>query len=344
MNTVVSFGEIMLRLKSPGSRRLFQEPSLEATFGGGEANVAVSLARLGIPSVYVSAVPGNMIGDAVIAELRRHGVNTEYVQRREGRMGIYFLESGAAQRPSTVLYDRDYSAFSRINPEDVDWPVVFSEAKWFHTSGITPALSPNAAEAALHAVQQAQKAGLAVSVDLNYRKKLWKYGKSAPEVMIPIVSHADILVANEEDIQNSLGIGDRGQNVASGMINYDAYRDLAAKVLAEFPNLSHVAVTLREPFSADNNDWSAVLLSRDGFHVSKKYHITDIVDRVGAGDAFSAGFIYAMIARPDDPAYALEFATAASCLKHTIPGDFNLSRCSEIEALLDGNSSGRIQR
>ncbi len=344
MNTVVNFGEIMLRLKSPGSTRLFQEPALEATFGGGEANVAVSLARLGIPSVYVSAVPGNLLGDAVIAELRRHGVNTEYMQRREGRMGIYFLESGAAQRPSTVLYDRDHSAFSRINPGDIDWPVVFSGADWFHTSGITPALSPNVAEETLRAAQTAQKAGLTVSVDLNYRKKLWKYGKSAPEIMIPIVSQADILVANEEDIQNSLGITGKVSDGSTGMINYNAYRDLAEKVLAEFPNLSHVAVTLRESYSADNNDWSAVLLSRGDFHVSQKYHITDIVDRVGAGDAFSAGLIYAMMTRADDPAYALEFATAASCLKHTIPGDFNLSRCSEIEALMAGNSSGRIQR
>lgn len=344
MNTVVNFGEIMLRLKSPGSTRLFQEPGLEATFGGGEANVAVSLARFGLPSVYVSAVPANSLGEAVFAELRRYGVNTEYLQRRDGRLGIYFLESGAAQRPSTVLYDRDNSAFSRVKPGDFNWAEIFSKARWFHTSGITPALSPNAAESALDAVRQAKKAGLTVSVDLNYRKKLWKYGKSAPEIMSPIVAQADILIANEEDIQNSLGITGKGQDGSSDTINHDAYRDLAGNVLAEFPNLSHVAVTLREAYSANSNDWSAVLVSRDNFFVSEKYHITDIVDRVGAGDAFSAGLIYAMITRPDDSARALEFATAASCLKHSIPGDFNLACSDEVEALLGGNTSGRIQR
>lgn len=344
MNTVVNFGEIMLRLKSPGSTRLFQEPCLEATFGGGEANVAVSLARFGIESVYVSAVPANTLGDAVVAELRRYGVNTEYLQRREGRLGIYFLESGAAQRPSTVVYDRDNSAFSRVNPEDFDWPALFSKAHWFHTSGITPALSPNAAETALAAVQQAKKAGLTVSVDLNYRKKLWKYGKSAPEVMAPIVAHADILIANEEDIQNALGITGTGEDLSSGTVKYNDYRDLARQVLDKFTNLSYVAVTLREAYSANSNDWSAVLVSRDNFLVSHKYHITDIVDRVGAGDAFSAGLMYAMITRPDDPAAALEFATAASCLKHTIPGDFNLSSSTEVEMLMGGNTSGRIQR
>lgn len=344
MNTVVTFGEIMLRLKSPGSTRLFQEPCLESTFGGGEANVAVSLARFGLPSLYVSVVPENALGDAVFAELRRYGVNTEYLQRREGRLGIYFLESGAAQRPSTVLYDRENSSFSRVNPGDFDWPAIFSKARWFHTSGITPALSLNAAETTLDAVQQAKKAGLMVSVDLNYRKKLWNYGKSAPEVMTPIVAHADILIANEEDIQNSLGIRGHGPDTASGAVSYDTYRDLAGQVLVKFPNLSQVSVTVREAHSADSNDWSAVLVTREDFLVSRKYHITDIVDRVGAGDAFSAGFIHSMLARPGDLVYALEFATAASCLKHTIHGDFNLSRVVEVDALMEGNSSGRIQR
>lgn len=344
MNTVVSFGEIMLRLKSPGSTRLFQEPCLESTFGGGEANVAVSLARFGIPSVYVSAVPPHALGDAVLAELRRHGVNTEYLQRREGRLGIYFLESGSAQRPSTVLYDRENSSFSRVNPGDFDWPAIFSKARWFHTSGITPALSPNAADTVLDALQQAKKAGLTVSVDLNYRKKLWNYGKSAPEVMAPLISHVDVLIANEEDIQNSLGIASGVSDTDSGTLDYAGYRDLAGRVFAKFPNLSHIAVTLREAHSANSNDWSAVLASRDSFHVSEKYHISSIVDRVGAGDAFSAGLIKAMITRPGDLMYALGFATAASCLKHTIPGDFNLSSTAEVEALLAGNASGRIQR
>lgn len=344
MSTVVSFGEIMLRLKSPGSTRLLQEPRLEATFGGGEANVAVSLAILGVPADFVSVLPVNPLGDAVVAELRRHGVNTGNIRRDKGRLGIYFLESGAAQRPSTVLYDRENSAFSQVEPEDFDWQTIFAGASWFHTSGITPALSPNAAKTALHAVKQAKKAGLTVSLDLNFRKNLWNYGKSAPEVMPALVEYTDILVANEEDIQKSLGFSAKVCDGDSGTVVHEGYRDLAGAVLEKFPNLAYVAITLREAQSANSNDWSAVLASRNGFLVSKKYSITDIVDRVGAGDAFSAGLIHAMISKPGDSAHALEFATAASCLKHSIPGDFNLSRCSEIEALLAGTTSGRIQR
>lgn len=344
MSTVVSFGEIMLRLKSPGSTRLLQEPRLEATFGGGEANVAVSLAILGVPADFVSVLPVNPLGDAVVAELRRHGVNTGHIRRDKGRLGIYFLESGAAQRPSTVLYDRENSAFSQVEPEDFDWQAIFTSASWFHTSGITPALSPNAAKTALHAVKQAKKAGLTVSLDLNFRKNLWNYGKSAPEVMPALVEYTDILVANEEDIQKSLGFSAKVCDGDSGTVVHEGYQDLAGAVLEKFPNLAYVAITLREAQSANSNDWSAVLASRDSFLVSKKYSITDIVDRVGAGDAFSAGLIRAMISKPGDPAHALEFAAAASCLKHSIPGDFNLSRCSEIEALLAGNTSGRIQR
>ena len=243
-----------------------------------------------------------------------------------------------------MLYDREISAFSRVAPGDIDWVAVFDGAVWFHTSGITPALSPNAAETALEAVTQAKKAGLTVSLDLNYRKNLWKYGKSAPEVMPSLVHHADILVANEEDIQNCLGFSANVHDAASGTLFYEGYRDLAGSVLEKYPDLTYVAITLREAQSANSNDWSAILASRDTFLVSRKYHITDIVDRVGAGDAFSAGLIHAMISRPEDPAHALEFATAASCLKHSIPGDFNLSRCAEIESLLAGNTSGRIRR
>ncbi|HHU35776.1 MAG TPA: sugar kinase [Treponema sp.] len=342
MNTVVTFGEIMLRLKSPGAGRLLQEPLLESTFGGGEANVAVSLAQFGVPASFVSAVPENSLGEAVVGTLRRYGVDTTHISYRSGRLGIYFLEGGAAQRPSTVLYDRENSAFSQVHPGDFDWLSIFSAGLWFHTSGITPALSPSAAETVLEAVLAAKHAGIPVSIDLNYRKKLWNYGKTAPEVMRSLVAHADVLIANEEDIQKCLGISNSEED--SHTVDLDGYRRLTDKVLESFPGLSHVAVTLREAVSADTNFWSAVLATKNTFLISQKYAITDIVDRVGAGDSFSAGLIYGMLKNPNDEKYALEFATAASCLKHSISGDFNLSKKEEVEALLGGNASGRIQR
>lgn len=344
MHRIVSFGEIMLRLKSPANERFFQSPALEATFGGGEANVAVSLAMLGESAAFVTALPDNPIGESALRELRRYSVDTSAIKRTKGRLGIYFLETGANQRPSNVVYDRDGSCISAVKPGDFDWAAILKGADWFHITGITPALSLPVAEAALEAVKAANAAGTRVSIDLNYRKKLWNYGKKAPEVMRGLASHADILVANEEDVQMCLGIEPEHVDVTKGKLGTEQYRGLAEKVKHEFPNVKVVAITLRESRSADRNGWSGVLHGTSGFHVSKAYDIDDIIDRVGGGDSFSAALIYGTLNFPGDEAKALEFAVAASALKHSIPGDLNLSTKSEIENLLKGDGSGRVQR
>jgi 2-dehydro-3-deoxygluconokinase len=334
----------MLRLKSPGHERFFQSPALEATFGGGEANVAVSVTLLGKQGVFVTALPDNPIGDGAINEVRRFGVDTSRIKRAKGRVGIYYLETGANQRPSNVVYDRDYSSISQVKPGDFDWATICSGAKWFHITGITPALSQSAADASLEAVKEAKKTGCTVSIDLNYRKKLWNYGKKAPEVMRELTKYADVIIANEEDIQKCLGIEADGVDVTAGALDTAAYERLTARVKKEFPNLSRIAVTLRESHSADRNGWSAALSGKTGFYHSRKYDIDDIIDRVGGGDSFSAGLVFGLLEFPDDEAYALEFAVAASCLKHSIDGDFNLTRRSEVEALCKGDGSGRVQR
>lgn len=344
MGKIVTFGEIMLRLKSPGFERLLQRPELEATFGGGEANVAVSLSLLGKEASFVTALPESPIADAAIRELARYGVDTSQIIRKDGRFGVYYLESGAAQRASTVTYDRAQSAVSLAKPGDFNWKEILSGAEWFHVSGITPALSQGCAELTLEAVSAARKAGVRVSIDLNYRKKLWKYGKGPVEVMRPIAANADLLIANEEDIQNCLGIDSGDIDVSSGSLDSDQYAALIDRVRAEFPSASRVAITLRESHSADRNGWSAVMSAPSGFHVSRKYAIDDIVDRVGGGDAFAAGLIFALLAYPGDDQKALEFAVASSCLKHSIPGDFNLATRAEVEALMGGDASGRVRR
>ena len=339
---VVTFGEVMLRLKSPELERLFQSPMLEATFGGAEANVAVSLAQFGVPVSFVSAIPSNPVGDACVGELRRYGVDTSRVRRQGERLGIYFLEAGANQRPSRVVYDRSGSAISAAKPGDFDWDVVLDGAAWFHVTGVTPAISQSAADLAIEGATRASEKGITVSCDYNYRKNLWKYGKPAPAVMREVVRHATIGIANEEDCQKALGI-DLDVDVRSGALETDKYCALALRVLNEFPGLEKQVITLRESHSADRNGWSAVLHNRREFLVSRRYEITDIVDRVGAGDSFGAGLIYGLLAYRDD-ARALEFATAASCLKHSILGDFNRVSVSEVEALVAGDSSGRVQR
>ncbi|MEM5948451.1 sugar kinase [Spirochaetia bacterium 38H-sp] len=343
-NKIITFGEIMLRLKSPEHQRLFQSPMLEATFGGGEANVAVSLSILGEKASFVSALPDNSIGDAAIRELMKYGVDTSYIKREKGRMGIYFLERGANQRPSNVVYDRDNTCISQVKPDDFDWEKIFSDAKWFHITGITPALSQSTADTSLTAVQEAKKHNCSVSIDLNYRKKLWNYGKKPTEVMSKLASHADIIIANEEDIQKCLGIEVEGIDVTSGSLNYDAYKTLGQKVLSTYPNIKYLAITLRESHSADYNSWSSVLISSKGMTISRKYEITNIVDRVGGGDSFSAGLIYALNNFGDDTEKIINFATAASALKHSIYGDFNLTKLSEIDTLMKGDGSGRVQR
>ena len=341
--TIVCFGEIMLRLKSPGFERLLQSPLLEATYGGGEANVAVSLAYFGKKTAYVTALPDNALGDGALRELQKHGIDVSNCIRSCGRMGLYFLEGGSMQRASTVLYDREGSSIARACAQDFDWKAIFQNASWLHLTGITPAISQAAADSSLEAVKQAKKAGLKVSIDLNYRKKLWNYGKTAPEVMTELVAYADLLIANEEDIQKSLGMSSPVQ-VESGQLDIDSYKTLLTEVREKFPQLEWIAVSLRESFSADENNWSGLLSTKSTLYQSKKYELRDIVDRVGGGDAFSAGLIKSLIEKPEDPQAALDFALAASALKHTISGDFNLVTEAEVKSLLQGDSSGRVQR
>ncbi|MDI6726149.1 MAG: sugar kinase [Smithellaceae bacterium] len=342
MKRIITFGEIMLRLKAPGSERLLQSPFVEATFGGGEANVAVGLARLGLETAFVSLIPRNQIGDACLAELRKQGVDTAGIVRGGNRFGIYFLEAGANQRPSVVIYDRAHSAIAEAARGDISWDDVFTNAGWFHITGITPAISESAALLSREAVQEAKAKGLTVSCDLNYRKNLWKYGRTAQEVMTEIVKQVDVVMANEEDCQMALGI-QADSDVEAGMMETDHYRRLTDKVLEQFPNIRKIGVTLRESHSADHNGWSAVLNNRSEFLVSRKYEIRNIVDRVGTGDSFAAGLIYGFHSLTTDQE-ALEFAVAASCLKHSIPGDLPLISPAEVHSLVKGSGSGRVQR
>jgi 2-dehydro-3-deoxygluconokinase len=342
MQRCVTFGEIMLRLKPPGLERLLQSPLLEATFGGGEANVAVGLARLGLDVAYVSVIPEDEIGEACVRELRKHGIDTSLIVRGGERLGIYFLEPGANQRPSKVIYDRSHSAISKASPGDIDWDKVFEGAGWFHITGITPAISSSASELSLEAVKKAREKGVTVSCDLNFRKKLWKYGKAALEVMGELVKYVDVAVGNEEDCQKSLGVT-ADVDVTSGKLEVEKYRALTGKVLKRFSNLKKIAITMRESYSADHNGWSAVLNNRSDILVSRKYDIRDIVDRVGSGDTFAAGLIYGIINLDSDQT-ALEFAVAASCLKHSIPGDLPLISSKEVESLAGGEISGRVHR
>jgi 2-dehydro-3-deoxygluconokinase len=342
VHKVITFGEIMLRLKPAGIERFFQSPHFEATFGGGEANVAVSLANFGMDAAFVTILPQNDIGEACIAELRKFGVNTGYIKRDSNRMGIYFLENGSNQRPSKVIYDRAGSSVAKGGAGSIDWKTVFSGKTWFHITGITPAISEAAAESSLEAVKTAKEMGLTVSCDFNYRKNLWKYGKSAIEVMTELVRYVDIGIANEEDCQKSLGIK-ADAAVEKGELDTVLYEKLSEKVLESYPGMKAVAITLRESKSADSNGWSACLHDRKRFYLSRKYDITDIVDRVGGGDSFAAGLIYGLT-KYEGKEDALAFAVAASCLKHSISGDFNRVSVSEVEKLMSGDGSGRVQR
>ncbi len=342
MQRYITFGEIMLRLKAPGFEKILQSPLFEATFGGGEANVAVGLARFGMDVAYVSAIPENSIGDASIQELRKHEIDTSHIVRQGSRLGIYFLEPGANQRPSKVIYDRCNSAIAESKPGDISWDKIFENATWFHITGITPALSMSASELSIEAVKKAKEKGITVSCDLNFRKKLWNYGKSAPEVMGELVKYVDIAVGNEEDCQKSLGVR-LEVDVESGKLDPEKYRELTDKVLRLFPNIKKIALTMRESHSADYNSWSAALNNGSEFSVSRKYEIHNIVDRVGTGDAFAAGLIYGLN-NLDTDRKALEFATAASCLKHSVPGDFPLISLNEVTRLVGGEASGRVQR
>lgn len=339
---VMTFGEIMIRFKTRGTERFFQSPIFEATFGGGEANVAVSLANFGLDSSFMTILPENELGDACLGELRRFNVDISSVVRRNGRIGTYYLAGGANQYPSKVIYDREFSSISTMDPSGIIWEEVLKGKSWFHISGITPAISENARIMSIDAVRKCKDMGIKVSVDLNFRKNLWKYGRTALEVMPEILSFADVAIANEEDVQKSLGIRSE-VDVTSGKLNHQAYRVLGDKVLQTYPNLAMIGITLRESQSADVNGWSACLNNRENFLISKKYSINDIIDRVGGGDAFAAGLIYGLNTFADLQE-ALEFAVAASCLKHSISGDFNRVTVSDVHNLLKGDSSGRVQR
>ncbi len=339
---VVSFGEIMLRLSPPGFERLFQSPLLSATFGGGEANVAVSLAQFGLDSHYVTRLPAHAIGDSALRALRAEGVRTDHVSRGGSRVGIYFAETGASQRASTVIYDRAHSAISEMPADAVRWDEVFDGAAWFHVSGITPALGERAAAATTAAVGAARRAGARVSVDLNFRKKLWTEAQ-AQAVMRPLMRDIDVVIANEEDLQAVLGVHVKGADVTSGVLDIAAYRE-AAETVTRTLGPSVVAITLRESVSASDNGWSAVLWdgSTGTLHESQRYTVR-LVDRIGGGDSFAAGLIYGLVTgRPH--ADALRFAVAASALKQTIPGDFNRVSVAEVDALAKGDASGRVQR
>jgi len=339
--SVATYGEKMLRQKSPGQERLFQTPFFEATFGGSEGNVAVALARLGLPARFITILPDNQIGKECLRELRFHGVDVAAIRFKKGRMGIYFFENGANQRPSNVIYDREHSALWNISPGDIDWQEALKGQTWFHVSGITPALSKNCADETIKAARTATELGLTVSFDLNYRAKLWNYGVEARVVMSEIAQYAGVLIGNEEDYQKSLGI--EGPSAVGGTIDIEAYQAMCERALQRYPKARIAAVTLRESVSADCNDWSAMVVVRGQRFVSRKYHIADIVDRVGAGDSFSAGLIYGLYTQKDIGA-ALEYAVALSCLKHSISGDFALIERGEVEKLLGGDASGRVQR
>jgi 2-dehydro-3-deoxygluconokinase len=342
MARVVTFGELMLRLSPPGFERFFQSPVLGATFGGGEANVSVSLAHFGLESCFVTRLPAQGIGDAAVRAVRAEGVRTDFIQRGGRRVGIYFAEAGASQRASTVIYDRAHSSISEMQPGTVDWATVFEGAAWFHVTGITPALGASAAACTREAVLAAKAAGARVSVDLNYRKKLWTEAE-AQATMRPLMASVDLVVANEEDMQAVLGLHVPDTDVTSGQLNLAGYRQVAARLTNELgPQM--VAITLRESLSASDNGWSAALWDARAaaFHHSQHYTVR-VVDRIGGGDSFAAGLIYGLVTGRA-PEAALRFAVAASALKQTIPGDFNRVSVAEVDALAKGDASGRVQR
>lgn len=341
---IVTFGEIMLRLAPPGFQRFSQARAFEAVYGGGEANVAVSLANYGEIVEFVTRLPGNDLGAACLASLRAYGVCTDHVLRGGDRLGIYFLETGAAQRGSKVIYDRAGSSFATLRPGMIDWAAVLDGADWFHWTGITPAVSQGAAEVCQEAIAAARQRGLTVSCDLNYRAKLWKWGKPAGAVMAELVSQCTVALGNEEDADKVFGIRAPEADVTAGKVEAGAYRAVCAALAQRFPNLQTIAITLRGSLSASHNTWSGVLWDQLGFYTAPTYDILPIVDRVGGGDAFMGGLIYGLRHYPGHPDRALHFATAAACLKHSIVGDFNAVTVAEVEQLMAGDASGRVAR
>ena len=346
MNQVVTFGEIMLRLSPPGFLRFSQTKSFEVVYGGGESNVAVSLANYGIPSCFVSRLPKNDLGECALMELRKRGVDTNKIIRGGDRLGIYYLETGAVSRGSKVIYDRAHSAMAEIKPGLINWEEIFKDVSWFHWTGITPAISQGAADACLEAVQIASKMGITISTDLNYRAKLWKYNGNREAIMTTLTSFCDIILGNEEDAEKHFGIKPENLDITKQghEVNAAAFLSVCKQMMKKFPRAKKVITTLRGSLSASHNTWAGVLY--DGKHLfeSSQYQILPIVDRVGGGDSFMGGLIYGLITYPNDDQKALDFAVAASCLKHTIKGDANLVTIEEVEKLMSGDASGRVAR
>jgi len=341
---VVTFGEIMLRLNTPGFQRFSQANSLDMTFGGGEANVAVSLANYGIPVEFVTRLPENDIADACLMNLRKYNVGTKHIIRGGERIGIYFLETGAVARASKVIYDRSHSAIAAIEPGMIDWNHIFDGVTWFHWTGITPAISEGAAKVCAEAIKIANAKGITVSTDLNYRKNLWKYGKKASEVMPSLVEGCDIILGNEEDAEMVFGIKPQGADVTKGHVEASQYESVCRQLMQQFNKAKKIIITLRGSINANHNTWSGVLWDGKKLNIAPQYNITHIVDRVGGGDSFMGGLIYGLINFPENDQKALDFAVAASCLKHTIVGDFNLVSVTEVEKLMSGDASGRVSR
>jgi 2-dehydro-3-deoxygluconokinase len=343
MKKVVTFGEIMMRLATPGFQRFVQARSFDVTFAGGEANVAASLAQYGVPTEFVTRLPENDLGDACLNFLRQYGIGVRHIARGGERLGVYLLETGAVQRASKVIYDRANSALATIEPGMIDWKAAFADADWFHWTGITPAVSESAANTCMEAVQCAKKLGLTVSCDLNYRAKLWKWGHAAGEIMPELVALCDVAVGNEEDAEKVFGISAPETDVTEGNVDAESYTHVCAELLERFPNLHTIAITLRGSHSASHNTWSAILYHQGEIYQGPSFEIVPIVDRVGGGDSFVGGLIYGLRTYTE-PQSALDFAVAASCLKHTIHGDFNLVRVAEVEKLMKGDASGRVTR
>ena len=346
MARIITFGEIMLRLSTPGYLRFSQARQFDATFGGGEANVAVSLANYGMDAQFVTRFPENDIARCCIRDLHSYGVKTDFCIYGGDRLGIYFLETGAVARPSKVVYDRAHSSISTIQVGMIDWDKVFEGADWFHWTGITPALSQGAADVCLEAIKAANRLGVKVSCDLNYRKNLWKYGKKAGEVMPALVEGCDIILGNEEDADKVFGIKPEGFDVTAtaGAIDQKRFQSVGEQLMARFPKAKKVIITLRGSINANHNTWGGVLWDGKQLFQSPRYDITHIVDRVGGGDSFMGGLIYGLLTWPEDDQKALNFAVAASCLKHTIFGDFNQVTVAEVENLMKGDGSGRVSR
>ena len=343
-NRIVTFGEIMLRLATPEHQRFSQASSFCASFGGGEANVAVSLANYGLQTDFVTRLPDNDIGRSVLMDLKKHSVGTGNIIFGGDRLGIYFLETGSVSRPSKVVYDRSHSSVSEIKPGIIDWEKVFSGANWFHWTGITPAISQGAADTCMEAVKAAKNAGVTISCDLNYRKNLWKWGSTAKQVMPAMVEYCDVILGNEEDAEKVFDIKPDKADLTSGKVESAEFESVCKKLKEKFPDAGKIIITLRGSLSADHNTWSGILFNGKNFFKAPVYQITHIVDRVGGGDSFMGGLIYGLLFYKDDDQKALNFAVAASCLKHTIHGDFNLVSVAEVEQLMKGDTSGRVVR